>query len=109
VLVHQWFGDAGRLGDVVHGGGPVAPPGEELEGDRKELLASSLGGQPPCRCLGGRVHGPRCYRPLMRRRRGPPRRSGRSARLKCRAAIRWLCATTSASGSSSQAERGAAT
>ena len=42
VLVEERLGHPGRLGDVVHGRGPVAPLGEELQGHRDQLLASLL-------------------------------------------------------------------
>ncbi len=39
VLVEQRLRHAGRLGDVVHGRGAVAPLCEELQGDGEELAA----------------------------------------------------------------------
>ena len=46
VLVDEGLGDAGRLGDVVHGGGGVAVLGEEGEGHVEQLAPPGVGGQP---------------------------------------------------------------
>ena len=59
VLVHEGLGDPGCLGDVVHGGGPVAPVGEELQGHGDQLATPLLSGQPTARRLGGGAHASR--------------------------------------------------
>ena len=43
VLIEQWLGDPGRLGRVVHGGGVVAPLGEEDESHVEQLLPAPVG------------------------------------------------------------------
>ena len=53
VLVHERLGDAGGLGDVVHGRGRVAVLGEEGERHVEELAAPGVGGQPAGRSGGG--------------------------------------------------------
>ena len=45
VLVQDGLGDAGGLGDLVHGGVVVAVSGEHRERNRQQLLASFRGGE----------------------------------------------------------------
>jgi hypothetical protein len=40
VLVEHWLGDAGRLGDGLHGGTAVAVPGEDPAGHVQQLRAA---------------------------------------------------------------------
>ena len=87
MLVDERLGHPGGLGDVVHGGGPVATVGEEAQGDVEELLAAlsrrqpAGGGRGVLLCssarspsgarLPGRAGRPR-WRPPGEARSGPP-------------------------------------
>ena len=72
MLVDQWFGHPGRLGDVVHGGGRVAVLGEEREGDFEQLTTSGIGGEasgglwpPGWARIARKLSGPGTTPPLM--------------------------------------------
>jgi hypothetical protein len=56
VLIEQGLGHPGRFGRVVHGGGVVAPFGEQGERHIEQLLATPVGRQP----LGRRAAVVRC-------------------------------------------------
>ena len=97
VLVEQRFGDPRRLGDVVHGGGPVAPLGEQLERHREQLVAPLFRREPPGGGLHRTWHAAHVTERSYGSRGGRGRRAGlrdsrcgRSARLKCSAATRWF-------------------